>query len=62
VRIPEGHKTNENMKQLGMWNGRNLWKVPENWNVRGSQDSMRMALAEMLNSGEMEPEETTSSR
>jgi hypothetical protein len=30
--------------------------------MRASQDSMRMILAEMLNSGEMDPEETTSNR
>ena len=40
----------------------NLKKVPETRNVRGSQDSMGVTLAKMPNSGEMEPDETTSGR
>jgi hypothetical protein len=39
-----------------------LWKVPEIWKVRESKDSMRMTLAKMPNSGELELEESTSSR
>ena len=35
-------------------------RSPETRDVRSSQDSMWMTLAEMPNSGEMEPEETTS--
>ena len=34
----------------------------ESWDVRGYQDLMGMILAEMPNSREMEPEETTSNR
>ena len=40
----------------------NVYKFQETWDVRGTQDSMWMTLAEMPNSGEMDPEETTSSR
>ena len=48
------------MQLLGV--GVNLKKVPETWDVRGSHDSMGMTLAKMPNSGEMEPEETTTSQ
>ena len=40
----------------------NLYKVPETWDVRGSQDSKQITLAEMPNSGKMELEKITSSR
>ena len=50
------------LPRVGVGDRENLEKTPENWNVRISQDSMEMTLAEMSNSGEMEPEETTSSR
>ena len=36
------------------------YKVPETWDVTGSQDSVGVTLAEMPNSGEMEPKETMS--
>lgn len=36
--------------------------IPIEWDVGGFQDSIAIALAKILNSGEMEPEETTSSR
>ena len=39
----------------------NQKKDPESWNVRGTQDSIGMTLAKMPKSGEVEPEETTSS-
>lgn len=32
------------------------------WGMRGSHDSMEVTLAEMFNSGEMEPEESTYTR
>jgi hypothetical protein len=35
--------------------------IPIEWDVGGFQDSIAIALAKILNSGEMEPEETTSS-
>ena len=37
-------------------------KISENWDVRGFQDSMGMALAVMPNCGEVECEETTTTR
>ena len=46
----------------GSGGGRNLYKVPETWDVRDFQDSMGVILAKMPNSGEMEPKETTSNR
>ena len=55
-------KMNGNMQQYGVRGCRNLQKVPETWDVRGSQDSMGVTLTEMPNSGEMELEETTPSR
>ena len=46
--------------QLREWGSRGISRwLPD---VRGSQDSMGMTLAKIPNSGEMEPEETTSSR
>ena len=42
------------------WPG-NQKKDPESWNVKGNQDSIGMTLAKMPKSGEVEPEETTSS-
>lgn len=32
-----------------------LWKGPETWDMRNSQDSKGMTLAEMSNSGDMGP-------
>jgi hypothetical protein len=59
--IQRARRMNWNMQQweLGRWE--DLYKAPETWNVRGSQGSMRMTLPERPSSGEMEPEETTSS-
>jgi hypothetical protein len=53
---------NGNVQQQGLGCRGDLYKVSETWNVRGSQDTMGMDLAEMPKSGEMEPEETTSYR
>lgn len=51
----------ENLQLLGVEGGRNLLKAPETWDGGGSQESMQVTLARMLNSEDMEPEEATSS-
>lgn len=47
---------------VGAGGGGNLLKVPETWDARGFQDLMGMTFATMPNSGEIEPEDTTSNR
>ena len=49
------------MKLLEVWRRENLKKIPETWDGEGSQDTMWVTIAKMPNSGDMEPEETTSS-
>lgn len=44
-----------------MGNGKNFQKVPEIWVVRGTQDLIWVTLAKMSTTGEMEPEESTTS-
>ena len=53
-------RMNENMQLSwkGVWGN---WKVPETWDGGGSKDSMCVTLAEITNSRNVEPEETTSS-
>jgi hypothetical protein len=57
---------NSNMQQCevewGGVGGENLLKVPELWDMRGSQDPVGINLAKMPNSGEREPKGTMSSR
>jgi hypothetical protein len=53
---------NGDMQLWRVGGGENLYKIPETWDLRGSHHSMGMALVERLNSGDMEPEETTLSR
>lgn len=57
-------RVNGNMQLpgIGVGRGENLQKIPEAWDVKGSQDAMQQTLVEMLNSVEMEPEETTFTR
>ena len=48
------------MNFLGLRDGWILYEVQETQDEEGSQQSMSVPLAEMLNSEDMEPEETTS--
>ena len=61
-RRTEGQENELKYTAVGFRCQGNFWKVPESWDVRGYQNSMRMTLAKMPNSGEMGPEETTSNR
>ena len=47
-------RMNRNMQSRGVGGGRSLYKVPEIWEVRDSQDSKGRTLDKMPNSGEGE--------
>jgi hypothetical protein len=63
-RSPEGQKNGQKYDPVGDGGqGKPLESsVPDTGDIRGSQDSVGVTSTEMPNSGEMEPEETTSSR
>ena len=57
-----GRRMSTNMYRQGLGGQGEPLKIPETWDVRGSQDLMGMTLAKTPNRGERETEKTTSSR